>query len=293
MTYGKQTYPCRNSRNSYIDRLRSLTPECTAVITSRLLIGSTIASRDEDTPGSVDRMPFNSESSYTESCQEFCLALKATRERKGITLAQIANATKIPAYMFAALERCDLRRWPKGLFRRSFFRDYARMIGLPPAETCAEFIRLFPDDQGMELEKAAGAGNDADRASDLRLAFDAEWHGPRTSVLSRLLAVLIDAGTVTLLAVAIAWMAGMDRPTTAAIVALAYFSLATALFGESPAKWTMSRRRSIIDALTHGTAVVAAAWKRSADAISNVLGGTGAATPEPPQRLRVRVKMSQ
>jgi Helix-turn-helix domain len=288
MTYRKETYQCRNS---YIDRVRSLSPECIAVITSRLLIGSTIATRDEDTPESFDRMPFNSESSYNESCQEFCLALKATRERKGITLAQIASATKIPAYMFAALERGDLRRWPKGLFRRSFFRDYARMIGLPPAEACDEFVRLFPDDPGVE--KAAGAGNDGERASDLRLAFDTAWHGPRASVLSRLLAVLIDAGTVTLLAVAIAWMAGMDRPTTAAIVALVYFSLATALFGESPAKWAISRRRSIIDALTHGTAVVAAAWRRSADAISSVLGSAGTVTPEPPQRLRVRVKMSQ
>ena len=291
MTYRKQTYSCRNS---YIDRLRSLTPEYIAVVTTHLFIGSTIASRDDDTPGSIDRMPFNnSESSYADSRQEFCLALKTTRERKGITLAQIANTTKIPAYMFAGLERNDLRRWPKGFFRRSFFRDYARMIGLPPAEACDEFTRLFPDDPGVELAKAAGADNDGDRASNLRLAFDTAWHGPRTSVLSRLVAVLIDAGTVTLLAVAIAWMAGMDRPTTAAIVALVYFSMATAVFGESPAKWALSRRRSIIDALTHGTAVVAAAWRRSADAISNVLGSAGTATPEPPQRLRVRVKMSQ
>jgi hypothetical protein len=236
-------------------------------------------------------MPFNSESSYNDSRQEFCLALKATRERKGITLAEIATSTKIPAYLFAALERSDLRRWPKGLFRRSFFRDYARMIGLPPGEACDEFVRLFPDDQGVE--KAAGASGDGDRASDLRLAFDTAWHGPRTSVLSRLLAVLIDAGTVTLLAVAIAWLAGRDRPTTAAIVALVYFSLATVLFGESPAKWAMSRRRSIIDAITHGTAAVAAAWRGSADAITSVLGSAESAAPEPPQQLRVPVKLSQ
>ena len=101
-------------------------------------------------------MPFNSESSYTDSRLEFCLALKAKRERKGITLTEIANSTKIPAYMFAALERSDLRRWPKGLFRRSFFRDYARMIGLPPAEACAEFVRLFPDGPGAESREDSG-----------------------------------------------------------------------------------------------------------------------------------------
>jgi hypothetical protein len=55
--------------------------------------------------------------------------------------------------VFAALERNDLRCWPKGLFRRSFFRDYVGMIGLSVAETCAEFIRLFPDDEGAEAIK--------------------------------------------------------------------------------------------------------------------------------------------
>jgi hypothetical protein len=237
-------------------------------------------------------MPFNNGSSYNDARQEFCLALKATRERRAITLAQIASATKIPAYMFAGLERNDLRRWPKGLFRRSFFRDYARMIGLDPAEACAEFTRLFPDDSGAELAKAAATGDDTDQESGLRLAFDTAWHGPRTSALLRLLAVLIDAGIVSLVAIAIVWMAGKDAATTTAIVALAYFSLATAFFGESPAKWALVRRGSLLDALTQGTGVAASAWRRSADAISHLLGGA-AATPEPATRLRVRVKLSQ
>ena len=83
--------------------------------------------------------------------QKFCLALKAARERKGTTLAEIAASTKIAVVHLAALERGDLRHWPKGLFRRSFFRDYARMIGVPVAEACAEFVRLFPDDTNAPL----------------------------------------------------------------------------------------------------------------------------------------------
>lgn len=85
----------------------------------------------------------------TDPRQEFCLALKAARESKGITLDEIADTTKIPAFMFAALERCDLSRWPKGFFRRSFFRDYAQMLSLPVSEACAQFARLFPDDDGV------------------------------------------------------------------------------------------------------------------------------------------------
>jgi hypothetical protein len=92
-------------------------------------------------------MPSHSESLPTDSCRDFCLALKAARERKGITLAEIAETTKIPSSVFAALERCDLRCWPKGLFRRSFFRDYVGMIGLPVAEAVEAFVKLFPDDE--------------------------------------------------------------------------------------------------------------------------------------------------
>lgn len=100
-------------------------------------------------------MPSHSESLPTDSCQDFCLALKAARERKGITLAEIAETTKIPSSVFAALERCDLRCWPKGLFRRSFFRDYVGMIGLPVAEAVEAFVRLFPDDEPAIVSKVA------------------------------------------------------------------------------------------------------------------------------------------
>jgi cytoskeletal protein RodZ len=101
-------------------------------------------------------MPFNSDTLHYDSREEFCLALKAAREQQGITLGAIAEATKIPADLFAALERCDLRRWPNGLFRRSFFRDYARTLGLPVSDLCREFLRLFPDE-----DAAAAAQPDA------------------------------------------------------------------------------------------------------------------------------------
>lgn len=82
-----------------------------------------------------------------QSQQEFCAALKAARERRGLKLTDIAAATKICPSYFSALERNDLRVWPKGLFRRSFFRAYAGAVGLPENETLAEFLRLFPEEE--------------------------------------------------------------------------------------------------------------------------------------------------
>ena len=210
--------------------------------------------------------------------------------------------------MYAALERNDLRRWPKGLFRRSFFRGYAGMIGVPVADSCAEFTRLFPDDEGAALASAAGEANEADPADEVRLALDAAWHGPRASVLLRLAAALIDAGAVLMVA-ALAWVAGMDRPEATAIIALAYFSLGTALFGESPAKWVISERQSIFATLTQGWVAIAAPWRRGADAITHILSSAGGTPepgepemrtwitdarrvgPEPAARFRVRIKV--
>jgi hypothetical protein len=91
----------------------------------------------------VDRMPLDNEDSLSHAREDFCLALKAARQKKGLTLAEIAVTTKIPASLFEGLEHGDLHRWPKALFRRSFFRDYARVV------------RLFPDEEAEELSKLA------------------------------------------------------------------------------------------------------------------------------------------
>ncbi|MBY0497959.1 MAG: helix-turn-helix domain-containing protein [Cyanobacteria bacterium] len=83
----------------------------------------------------------------THESEAFCLALKAARQRRGLTLENIAEATKVCVSYYAALEANDVRRWPKGLFRRAFFRGYVTAIGLPDDETMGEFVRLFPEDE--------------------------------------------------------------------------------------------------------------------------------------------------
>jgi hypothetical protein len=212
-------------------------------------------------------MPLNTESPPSDPRQEFCLALKAARERRGITLSEIAETTKIPASLFAALERGDLRRWPKGIFRRSFFRDYVRAIGVPTAEVCDEFVRLFPDADGPVAAPAAGAGDAGNGADELRMALDSTWRGPGKSVLLRLLAALLDAAVVILVSTALAWAAGINPLATTAIVSVAYFTLGTALFGESPAKYAV-REPQLRDWITDARPV------------------------GPPPRLRVRIKVS-
>jgi cytoskeleton protein RodZ len=77
---------------------------------------------------------------------DFGSKLRAARERRGITLRQIANATKIAVAVLEALERNDISRLPGGIFGRAFVRSYAVEVGLDPEETIRDFMAQFPHD---------------------------------------------------------------------------------------------------------------------------------------------------
>jgi len=72
--------------------------------------------------------------------------LRAARERRGLSLRQIANATKISIITLEALERNDIARLPGGIFSRAFVRSYAAEVGLDPEATIEEFMGQFPHD---------------------------------------------------------------------------------------------------------------------------------------------------
>jgi cytoskeleton protein RodZ len=71
--------------------------------------------------------------------------LREARERAGITLREVAAATKISVPVLEALERNDIGRLPGGIFVRAFVRAYARHVGLEPEDTVRRFVARFPD----------------------------------------------------------------------------------------------------------------------------------------------------
>jgi cytoskeletal protein RodZ len=76
---------------------------------------------------------------------DFGARLRQARERKGLTLGQIAKVTKIAPATLDALERNDVSRLPGGIFTRSFVRSYASKVGLDPDRTLREFLDQFED----------------------------------------------------------------------------------------------------------------------------------------------------
>jgi cytoskeletal protein RodZ len=77
---------------------------------------------------------------------DFGRMLREARERKGVSLRQIANATKISVAVLEGLERNDISRLPGGIFGRAFVRSYASEVGLDPEATIQEFIAQFKSD---------------------------------------------------------------------------------------------------------------------------------------------------
>src|SRR5438093_9503255 len=83
---------------------------------------------------------------FDRTAGDFGSKLRAARERRGLSLRQIAGATKISVSALEALERNEISRLPGGIFSRAFVRSYALEVGLDPDATIQEFLAQFPGD---------------------------------------------------------------------------------------------------------------------------------------------------
>jgi transcriptional regulator with XRE-family HTH domain len=91
----------------------------------------------------------------------FGARLRAHRERQQISLPTIATQMKIRLSLLEQLESDQLAYWPKGIFGRSYLRDYARAIGLEPEAVVREFRELCPDEP---LDPFSANGHAAEEA---------------------------------------------------------------------------------------------------------------------------------
>jgi transcriptional regulator with XRE-family HTH domain len=101
--------------------------------------------------------------------------LRQKREEQQIDLRTIADQTKIKMSLLEGLERDDVSRWPSGIFRRTYVRDYARAIGLPADEIVREFLQRHPDPEDIcttrpEVWSPAGRNGNSAGSGRLRQA---------------------------------------------------------------------------------------------------------------------------
>jgi transcriptional regulator with XRE-family HTH domain len=108
--------------------------------------------------------------SAERSTMDFGTRLREARERKGVSLRTIAEATKISVAVLEALERNDVSRLPGGIFSRAFVRSYALEVGLDPEATIQEFVAQFPHDSVTAGHQTSAAIEAASLESDRRTA---------------------------------------------------------------------------------------------------------------------------
>src|SRR6201995_4480106 len=67
------------------------------------------------------------------------LIAAAKRRERGISLSQIATATKISVRSLQAIEDGDFRKLPGGIYNTSYIRQYARAIDVDECELVAYY----------------------------------------------------------------------------------------------------------------------------------------------------------
>lgn len=71
--------------------------------------------------------------------------MRQHREQQHVSLATVADRTKIKASLLEAFERDDISHWPPGIFRRAYIRAYAGAIGLDPDIVIRQFLEVYPE----------------------------------------------------------------------------------------------------------------------------------------------------
>ena len=69
--------------------------------------------------------------------------LREARTRKGWSVAQVADATRMMVQIVEELEREDFRRIAAPIYGRGFIKLYAEHVGLDPEPLIQEFIEIY------------------------------------------------------------------------------------------------------------------------------------------------------
>jgi transcriptional regulator with XRE-family HTH domain len=154
--------------------------------------------------------------------------LRRERERRGVTLSQISEQTKLSVAILEGLEHDDLSRWPGGIFRRAYSRSYATAVGLDPDLIVRRVEEAHPvaDADAVPVPTATSGAQSIQRGQAVAQA--ARPNEQRTRVLAVSLDLLV-AG-----ALGFGFAAAGSRLLWPVLAIAAYHALGLLLAGRSP-----------------------------------------------------------
>lgn len=96
--------------------------------------------------------------------EELGLTLQREREKKGLTVEAVMEATKISRTNIVAMESGDQGSLPHPVYAKGFIKSYARFLGLDADELSMVVDREFQDEDEGPEEKAYEVAPDAEKA---------------------------------------------------------------------------------------------------------------------------------
>lgn len=86
------------------------------------------------------------------------LGLSTIRRNRGISLEQIAAATKIGVRSLDAIERGDFHKLPGGIYNTSYIRQYARAIDYDESAILAVYHEKMGSAETSDIASKRGGG---------------------------------------------------------------------------------------------------------------------------------------
>ena len=86
---------------------------------------------------------------------EFGKTLREAREAKGLSIAQLADLTRMPPSRIEQLEKEDFSKIPAAIYGRGFVRLYCEAVGLDPKPLSDEFTEIFNGNRDLEIKERA------------------------------------------------------------------------------------------------------------------------------------------
>jgi cytoskeletal protein RodZ len=78
------------------------------------------------------------------------LGLEQVRRRKGVSLNQIAETTKISTFFLQAIESEQFGKLPGGVFNRSYIRQYAAAVGISEKDLLEAYAEYEAEKERQE-----------------------------------------------------------------------------------------------------------------------------------------------
>jgi transcriptional regulator with XRE-family HTH domain len=179
--------------------------------------------------------------------------LRRIRVQRGISLDQIAAATKVSQDLWSGLERNDLSRWPTGIYARAYVRAYAMQLGVDAETAVDDFCRFFPQGDRrvarVVREQAALVGHQSAWKDELTSSVERNRRANVEPVdeppvlgftrTGRIIAALVDTSAVIGIAAGISSALPVGKAGSIAAAALAYHAVSLVALGCTPAVWLL------------------------------------------------------